>query len=248
MWCYELPTNRLLLLLLAIVIACKPAPKQPATPGAVPQVAATVVTFRTTIGEQVTKHEIVIADGRARSTGEQDVWRLFDTKTNTVTFVDDIAQTIRTESLDALLSRRRAALAGAIPSHYPRAKLTHGARKTILGVSAQQAVVEIGAYSREVWIAEQPSIPGEVIAMILASDAPASPLAPIMQRVDEELLRVRGFPHADKADVPLGKSRSVDDRTVTAVARRHVPEVMLAIPRDYRDLTPKPVQAKDASR
>src|SRR5687768_4219379 len=138
MWCTELPTKRLVLLL-AICVACKPAPKQPATPGAGPQVAATVLTVRTSTGAQITNHEIVIANGRARSTGEQDVWRLFDTKASTVTFVDEIDRTIRTESLDALLDKRRTSLAAAIPSHYPRAKLSHGARKTILGVSAQQS-------------------------------------------------------------------------------------------------------------
>lgn len=240
--------NRLLLLLLAITIACKPAPKQPSKPGAGPQVNGTVLTIRTAIGDQVANHELVIANGRARSTNEQDVWRLFDTKANTVTFVDDIEKTIRTESLDALLGKRRATLAAAVPSHYPRARLTHGERKAILGVNAQQAVVELGAYRRELWIAEHPQIPAGLFAMMLASDAPASPLAPIMQRVDEELLRVRGFPLADKAELPFGKGKSVVDRSVAGIAPRQVPEAMLAIPRDYRDLTPKPAPAKAASR
>lgn len=236
--------DRRLLLLLAIFLACKPAPKQPAKPGAGPQLAATVLTVRTAVGDEIRNYEIVIADGRARSTGEQDVWRLFDTKANTVTFVDDIDRTIRTESLESLLNRRRATLAAAIPSHYPRAKLTHGPRKPLLGVSAQQAVIEVGAFRRELWIAQHPLIPDGLFAMMLASDAPASPLAPIMRRVDEELLRMRGFPFADRAEVPFGKSKSVVDRAVAGITRRQVPEAMLTIPRDYRDITPKPAAAK----
>ena len=240
--------DRRLLLLLAILVACKPAPKQPAKPGAGPQLAATVLTIRTAIGDEVRNHEIVIANGRARSTGEQDVWRLFDAKANTVTFVDDIDRTIRTESLESLLNRRRAMLSAAVPSHYPRAKITHGARKPLLGVSAQQSVIQIGAYRRELWIGQHPSVPDELFAMMLASDAPASPLAPIMQRVDEELLRVRGFPFADRAEVPFGKSKSIVDRAVTGIAQRHVPEATLAIPRDYRDITPKPAPEKGKAK
>ncbi|HYR27585.1 MAG TPA: hypothetical protein VEU30_03925, partial [Thermoanaerobaculia bacterium] len=99
--------NRLLLFLLVICVACKPAPEQDAgtKPGAGPQFTATVVSIRTTIepGSKVTSHELVIADGRARSTSEQDVWRLFDTKADTVTTVDDIAKTFRTEPLSSLL-------------------------------------------------------------------------------------------------------------------------------------------------
>lgn len=241
-------SHRLLLLLLAIVIACKPAPKPPAKQGAGPQLAATVITVRTAIGEQTRNHEIIIAGGRARSTGEQDVWRLFDTKANTVTFVDDIEKTFRSESLETLLDQRRATLAAAVPSHYPRAKLRHGSRKTIHGVNAQQTVIEVGAYRRELWIGDHPSIPDGLFAMMLASDPPASPLAPIMQRVDEELLRARGFPLADKAELPFGKGKSVIDRAVIGIAARQVPEAMLTIPRDYRDLTPKPAPLNAKSK
>lgn len=238
---------RVLLLLLAISVACKPAEKQPAAkPGAGPQFTATVLSVRTTVepGNTVTNHEIVIANGRARSTGEQDVWRLFDTKANTVTTVDDVEKTYRTEQLPSLLNRRRAALAAAIPPHYPRATLTRGERKPFLGASAQQHVITIGGYRRELWIADHPQIPDELFAMMIAGDAPSSPLAPIMRRVDEELLRVRGFPLADRAEVAFGDRKHVIERTVTGIASRAVPEALLTIPRDYEDKTPKPPPAK----
>ena len=246
---YELPARSLLLALLFLA-ACKPAAKQDApAPGAVPQVAATVVTIRTTTapGNQVSNHELIIANGRARSLAELDVWRLFDTKAGTVTTVDDIEKTIRTEQLPSLLERRRAAMGGVIPSHYPRATLSRGERKPLLGVSAQQTVITIGAYRRELWLADHPSIPEELFAMMLASDVPASPLAPIMQRVDEELIRTRGFPLADKTELPFGDQKSVIERTVVGVTSRPVPETVLKVPRDYRDLTPKPPPAKTAA-
>lgn len=249
MWCCELPTRRFLLILLAVCIAaCKPAPKPAATKSgaAGPQIAATVVSIRATAepGNKVTTHELLIANGRARSTREQDVWRLFDTKAGTVTTVDDIEKTIRVDQLQALLQRRRATLAAAIPAHYPRATLTRGQRKPILGANAQQTVIKVGTYQRELWIADHPSIPDELFAMMLASDAPSTPLAPIVRRVDEELLRVRGFPLADRAELPYGDAKMVSERTVTGIAPRQVPEAMLAVPRGYRDLTPRPATAK----
>ncbi len=247
MWCYELPIKRVLLLLLAISVACKPAEKKAETkPGAGPQFTATVVSVRTTVepGTKVTNHELVIAGGRARSTGEQDVWRLFDTKAGTVTIVDDLAKTFRTEPLPSLLQRRRATLAAAIPPHYPRATLSRGERKPLLGASAQQYVITIGGYKRELWIAEHPSIPDGLFAMMIAGDTLSSPLAPIMRRVDEELLRVRGFPLADRAEVAFGDGKHVIERTVTGITSRPVPETMLTIPGDYEDVTPKPAAAK----
>ena len=236
--------KRLFFIAIAICVACKQPPKQTAQPGAGPQVAATVIAVRTTAGEQATNHEIVIVNGRARSTGEHEVWRLYDTKADTVTFVDDIEKTYRTEPLASLLQKRRQVLAAALPSHYAAAKLIHGDSKPILGRNAQQHVIQAGAYRRELWIGTHPAIPDELYSMMLASDTPSTPLAPMMRRVDEELLRVKGFPLVDRSEVPLAKSTNVIERTVTGIASRQVPEAMLAIPREYRDVTPKPASTK----
>ena len=72
----------------------------------------------------------------------------------------------------------------------------------------------------------------------------------MMRTVDEELLRTRGYPLADRSEVPLDKTRSVVERTVVGIASRPVPEAMLTIPRGYRDLTPKqaPATKKSAAR
>src|SRR5687768_13484493 len=133
-----------LLLSIAIFSACKPAPPQPAAPKAVgPTVRATVV-----------------AGDRVRDTGERDVWRLFDTKANTVTFVDEIARTVRTEPLNAIIAQRRALTANGLPPHYPRVRLLRpGTKRPIQGVTAELMVIESGAYKRELWLAEHPAIP-----------------------------------------------------------------------------------------
>jgi len=235
-----------LLLVMALCISCKRAPQQP-QPGkpaaAGPQLEATVVTIRTTVAPENKTHEhtLVIAGDRARSTGEHDVWRLFDLKANRVTFVDDVAKTIRTEPLTALVQRRGAALAGALPPHYPRATLARSTeRKALQGVNAQQVVIASGEYRRELWFGDHPQIPDALFAMMHASDLPSSPLAPMMREVDDALDSERGFPLSDRTEVPMGNDKLVVERTVTSVTRRPVPESLFALPRDYADVTPKP--------
>ena len=236
--------RRLFVWLLVVCAACKPAPQKPAAkPAAGPQVRATVVTIRTTLqpGDRVHTHSLVIAGDRARFTGELDTWRIFDTKANTVTYVDDIAKTVRTEQLSVLMQKRRATLAGALPPHFPRATFANnGARKAILGLNAQRSVVKVGAYERELWIADHPAIPGSLFAMMHASDELSSPLAPMMRSADEALLRVKGFPLLDRAELPYGNTKTVIERAVTAIGQRDVPEAMITPPRGYEDVTPKP--------
>jgi len=235
-------TTRALLLLLAISVACKPAGKQPADakPGAGPQFTATVVSIRATSEpeKKSTNHEIVIANGRARDLSRLDVWELYDTKAGTVTVVNDLAKSYRVHPLPALLQRQQAALAASIPPHYPHAKLSRGASKPLLGVPAQQHVVEVGEYRRELWLAEHPSIPENLFAMMLAATAPSSRLEPMMRAAESELLQAKGFPLVDRTEIALGEQKLVYDRTVTAVGQRQVAEALLQVPKGYKDEKP----------
>lgn len=228
-------------LVVAVCISCKPAQQQtsPARPAAAgPQVRATVVTVRTTVGDKSHQHAIVIAGERARSTGEHDTWRLFDTKANTVTFVDDVARTARTEPLPAIVGRRNAVNAAALPPHYPRARIARtDERRSLQGTTARKVTIAAGEYERELWIAEHPAIPRSLFAMMVASEAPSSPLAPMMRDVDQALLAVRGFPLLDRTSVPLGKGELLVERTVVAISQRDVPESLLAIPKGYGEAT-----------
>lgn len=239
--------RRLGFLLLVLCAACKPSqPQQPSKPAAaVPQVAATVVAIRTTVQPEnkTFSHTLLIAGDRARSTGELETWRLFDTKANTVTFVDDVEKTVRTEPLDAIVRNRTAAIATPLPPHFPLAQFARtNERKPLLGVTAQQTVIESGSYKRELWLAEHPSIPGGLFAMMHASDTLSSPLAPMMRTVDEALIATRGFPLMDRTTVPLAEGNLVVERTVTSIGPQQVPKAALEVPKDYRDITPKPAE------
>lgn len=190
-------------------------------------------------------HTLVISGGRARSTDEQDRWRLFDTKAKTVTFVDDIAKTTRTESLDSLLKKHREAMAEPLPPHYPRAYVKRtGEKRPMHGATAEQTLIDVGGYRRELWLAEHRAIPDGLFAMMQASDGASSPLAPMMRAAHDALTRTKAFPLLDHSEVTIGDKKRVTDRAVVGIAERNVPEAMLSVPRGYRDLTPKPAAPK----
>jgi hypothetical protein len=233
--------RKLLVLLCLICFGCQQAARKPSTPVAGPQIRATVVTIRTTIrpDNKTWTHSLVIARDHARRTDELDQWRLFDTRTRSVTFVDDVAKTIRTEPVDALLKKRRTTLGETLPGHYPRASIRKsGESRTILGLTAEQMLIDVGGYRREVWVAESRAIPDGLFAMIQASDGVSSPLAPMMRAVDDMFTRTQGFPLLDRAEMPYGNSKLVIEHAVVGIAEKNVPEAMLTLPRNYRDVTP----------
>jgi hypothetical protein len=236
--------SKALLLSIAVCIGCKSeAPLPVAKKAAGPTVRATVITIRTTMKPEsrTQTRTLVIAGDRARDTGELDVWRLFDTKANTVTFVDEIEKTVRTEPLNTIIAQRRALTANGLPPHYPRVRLLRpGTKRPMQGVTAELLVIESGAYKRELWLGEHPAIPRSLFAMMYASDPPTLPLAPMMRAVDEALIDTRGFPLADHAEVPLSKDKLIVDRTVIGIATRDVPETLVAIPKGYREIRPSP--------
>ncbi|HUP61566.1 MAG TPA: hypothetical protein VNA69_14225 [Thermoanaerobaculia bacterium] len=230
----------LVIVLIAICAACKPAAKKPASPDARPQVRATVVTIRTTIQPEnkTFTHALVIGKDRARFLGERDAWRLFDTNAKRVTFVNDATKTTRTESLDAILGSRRKTLANTLPAHYPRATVKRGERRPILEVNAEQLLIEAGAWRRELWFAEHRAIPDALFMMMHASDPPSSPLAPMMSAAEDALLRAKGFPLLDRSEIAYGKTTRVVERTVLSIVQRNVPASVLEVPKGYRDTTP----------
>lgn len=241
-------THRRFLILLAVLcVTCKPAPRQTVKQTAAgPQIRATVVTIRTVLepAKRTFTHTLVVLDGRARSTNEQDTWRLYDAKARTVTFVDDVARTYRTETFDQVLKSRLAVTAGALPIPLPTARFTATAdTRPFLGVSARKSLIELGAYRRQLWIAPHPAIPEELYAMMQLSEPAPSPLAPMHRAVDEGIAKVRGYPLLDRAEVAYGKSKSVVEHTVLGIAQQNVAAALLDIPKGYADKTPKPKPA-----
>ncbi len=203
---------------------------------------ATVVTVRTTThpANRTITQSIVVAGGRARDTSERDTWRLYDVKAQTVTFVDDLEKTVRTETFAELSEGRKKALGGSVAAFHANPSLTVGpATKTLQNARAEQWVIEAGAYRRELWIAEHPAIPSGLFAMMQASERISSPLAPLMREVDAAFLQTKGFPLVDRSEVPVGKLPMIIERTVTGIAKRDVAQSLVTLPRGYRDLTAK---------
>jgi len=241
-------TRRLFILAVAVCISCKQqAPQKPGRTAAVPQVQATVVTIRTTVepSKKTYTHSLIIAGDRARHTGELDAWRLYDTNANTITYVDDMKKTVRVEKVQDAQHRRRTALAGALPPHYPQLRLQATAtKKPLHGTTATRNVIELNGYRRELWMAEHPAIPEGLFGMMQASERPSSPLAPMTRAVDEALMAARGFPLVDRSEITYGNQKMVVERSVVSIEKRNVPEAAVKLPRGYEDVTPKPVAAK----
>ncbi|HVR40875.1 MAG TPA: hypothetical protein VMU84_17415 [Thermoanaerobaculia bacterium] len=224
--------------ILLLIIACKPvAPSKPAA--RVATIRATVITIRTTLepSKKTYTHEIVIVGNRARSTGENDTWRVFDVAHDRVTFVDDIAKTFRVEPLASIVKKRREAMRAPIAEHIPRATFAATTDvRTIQGVQAKRYVVSVGKYERQLWIGEHKLIPKNLFAMMQASDPPSTPLAPMMREADDALTAIRGFPLLEHAEVPYGNAKMVLDRAVIAIAQRDMPRALLDVPRGYREI------------
>jgi hypothetical protein len=150
------------LILALSLVACRSEIKHVAPP-AVPQVRATVITIETKIqpDDKTFTHSIVIAGDKARSLDELDQWRLFDLKANTVTFVDEIANSVRTEPFA------------------PRDSVLHATRETrpLQGVSATLWTESKGGYVRQLWIGNHPAIPPALFSMMSGIKAPGFPLA-----------------------------------------------------------------------
>jgi len=186
-------------------------------------VLATVLTIETTLQPSKKKvvHSLAIANNRARSGDELDEWRLIDLKANTVTYVDEIAKTVRTENVPDLMKKHRDALDAALPGYIPRAQVTS---------SNGTVTIKAGAYTRTMKFAQDPRIPPQLYAILVASDPSYSPYAPMMKSVDEVLMNVRGFPMSDHAELALDGSKLVVDRNVVKVEQKNVAANWLQAP------------------
>jgi hypothetical protein len=231
-----------LLLALALLFNCnKPPARNPVQKKNEPTIRATVVTIQTTIqpANKIYTHTLVIANDRARSTDEADQWRLFDFAQKQVTFVDDVAHTIRIQPFDDVIASRRAAIARPVPDGLPRAQFAvTGAQKTLQGVATKQSVISLGAYQRELWIGSHPLIPRGLFAMLQASEPASSPLAGVTRVVDEALMEVQGFPLADHAELPYENKKVIVDNSVVKIEQRDVPAALLTVNNKYPQVKP----------
>lgn len=225
-----------------LFVACRQTPQalRPQAAGG-RQVAATVVTIRTTVqpAGRTINHTLVIGETKARSTDEADTWRLYDFRADEVIFVDDIARTYRRQSMKSLVAARRALLLRPTDRELPRAQFVRtDVQKPVAGVPATKSEIRLGNYRRELWLAEHPAIPPQLFAMMHASDPPSTRLAAIVAAVDEALLNLRGFPLAEHTEMPYDNEKMIVDRAVVSIQKKNVPAALLEIPRGYEDVTP----------
>jgi hypothetical protein len=226
------------IIIFLLCTACRQPSKPAATTSRGPQVRATVVEISTTVepSKRTSKHTIVIAPGKARSTADAVRWRLFDLQKNEVITVDDDERTFRREPLAQLIARRRTQLQREVPSNLPRAEysVTNESRP-LHGVAARQSLVRMGAYERQIWVGAHPQIPAQLFAMMHAAEEPTA-LAPLARGVEDALLNLRGFPLLDHSELPYGDAKLIVDRAVTAIRQQDVDASMLEIPKEYREI------------
>jgi hypothetical protein len=228
----------LAMLLLGLLAGC--AEKPGAARRRLPTVPATVLTVRVNIpGDRASLYLVAMHDQKVRIGSEADRWRLFDLRTRSITFVDDVARTFRTRTMNEVVRERNALMARDLPAGVPVAKIEpiDGA-KTFAGIPASGFRITVGGYERELWISQRVIFSPEFLTMYLASESISTPFAAVMRDVQRRLGTMRGFPVHDRSEMPYGDGRMVIERTVTRQEQRNVPAVWFEIPADYRDLTP----------
>lgn len=206
-----------------------------------PRLQAQVLTVDTNLvpENKAFRHLVVIAGNKARIGNELDEWRLFDFDNNTVTFVDDIDRSYRTQTFDSLLREKRTALSRAMPEFLPQADFVDtGEVRTINGFPAQLYIVRLGSYQRSLWMSAELNVPARLFPLMIASEPLTSPYAPAMAPVFEALVELRGTPVIDRSDMVWeGQPRIIEKKLVSA-EQRNVPISWLQIPMGYRDLNP----------
>ncbi|MHB0971356.1 MAG: hypothetical protein ACYC7A_18760 [Thermoanaerobaculia bacterium] len=237
-----------LLLLALVVAACRSeTPREPAGPRpAARRIPATVFTIQTTIvpGDRAYLHKVIVAGTTARIGNEVDRWRLFDIGARTVTTVDQIARTYRTQPWADLLRERRRLLATPMPPHVPLARLERGTESQVVaGVRTGQRRVVIGDYLREIWFSEEPTAADRLYPLIAVTDPIGQQYAGVMRNAFPQLIAENGFPMLDRSIMRFDGDESVVEKRVIRIEQTTVPAVWLELPPAFKDLTPEMRQA-----
>jgi hypothetical protein len=233
-----------LLLLALVVVACRgekltePAGPRPSAR----RVPATVFTIQTTVvpGDRAYLHKVIVAGTTARVGNEVDRWRLFDIEARTVTTVDQIARTYRTDAWAELLRERRRLLATPMPPHVPLARFEQGEeRQVIAGVRAVQRRLVIGDYLREIWFSEEPTAADRLYPLVVVTDPIGQQYAGVMRNAFPQLIAEDGFPMLDRSTMHFDGEDSVVEKRVIRIEQTTVPAVWVELPPAFKDLTPE---------
>ena len=220
---------------------CSREPKKAAANAPVPKIRAVLVTIRTTMqpSNRVFNHVIIIANGKARSGDEVDVWHLYEPQRGRVITIDEIAKTHRVTTFEALMAARRKAETAGATQTLPQARLARAGQSRIqFGTEVRQWLISAGEYRRELWIGTHPQIPARLFSSIYATRLSESNTAGVNSQVDRQLAALEGFPMNDRAELPFGTSKMIVERTVTKIEQKDVPQSWLEVPKGSRDITP----------
>lgn len=220
--------------------ARRSGPEEP-RPGA-RRIPATVLTVRTTVvpGDTAYIHKVVIAGTKARLGNELDRWRLFDLEAKTVTAVDAIAKTYRTEPFAKLLAERRRLLATPLPPSVPVARYERPeGEQVIAGIAAAPHAITMGGYRREIWISTQPTPADALFPMILATEPIGQPYAGVMRQAFAALVGQNGYPLLDRSEMRWDDKESIIEKRVVKIEQTTVPAAWLEIPPAFKDVTPR---------
>lgn len=213
---------------------------KPAAP-AVPMVEADVYTFSTTSlpDKRNWLSAVVVSGTKARLTDELDRWRLFDLEANSVTFVNDVEKTFRTETLQSLVRQKSIAERQKMPPDLPRVILARGEGvQVVAGRRVLQYVVQAGSFRREMWFSEEPYIHERLFPLITLSEPIGGPYPAAIASLHRSLAGMRGYPLLEKTTVVYGSKQTVVERRLARVDHKPVPLSLVRIPADYRDTTP----------
>lgn len=201
-----------------------------------PTVKGTILTIQSTLSGQnrVLQHEVLEADGLVRSLDEVDRWRLIDLKNSRVIFVDDIAATQREMTLAELRDRKERLSRGSVPDWYPPGTFRKtGKSRRILNHVTDQYLIQVGEFTRELWVTREPILGPDYMALRFGSDEPGGPAPAALARIQLQLMALQGFPLADTINMPVGKSTWGVAREVKAIQEGAISRSRFVIPEEY---------------
>ncbi len=221
---------------LLLITSCRQPPPPP-PPAGRNQVRARILTIRTSIPDQKTTltSRILLFDGKVRLDDELDQWRLFDFRNSTLTTVNEISHTYRTESFETVLARREALISADRPQLPAATFEPTGDEDTILGYPAKRYRIRLGTYIRDLWISDQPLISSRFLAVKLATDRMQPAGAPALRTAWDPLTALQGFPLVDRSEVRYGKTRLVFERKLVSIGTSDVAASWFEIPPGFTE-------------
>lgn len=205
------------------------------------RVRARVLSIRTNMSGRPHgfRHLVIYANNRVRIGNEVDSWRLFDLAARTVTTVDDVKRTYKTESLSTVVRKHRQLLATPIPDLIKPAEIEIVPQpESWNNIPIRRYRIRVGGYRRELWMSTTIIIPEPFWVLYLATEPLDGPYAGILQKANGLLLHSTGFPVVDRSDMEYDGKKFVIEKVLEKVEDRAVPVSWLEVPAGYKNLTP----------